>query len=53
MIQSRGSNRLPQDNISDEKVAPKKEECESAIDDTIESVEAARKVSSCLLESYR
>jgi hypothetical protein len=31
----------------------KKEECEAAIDDTVESVEAARKVSICLLESYR
>jgi hypothetical protein len=53
MIQSSRSNRAPQDNISNEKVAPKKEECESAINDTIENVEAARKVSSCLLESYR
>jgi hypothetical protein len=31
----------------------KKEEGEAAIDDTVESVEAARKVSICLLESYR
>jgi hypothetical protein len=31
----------------------KKEECEAAINDTEKVVEAARKVPSCLLESYR
>jgi hypothetical protein len=31
----------------------KKEECEAAINDTVESCRRARKVSSCLLESYR